>query len=684
MSAVGQPGPEGLGVGASALREAFPLGSRRPLLLRWGRAALSAVSARPRGAFAPQASSRRSSPPALAVATSESSWHRRARRERQQARALLAVDRARRTLASHHGGGGCNGVTLPAMPVDQPALPPWTCAVCGVHDNWGHRTRCRNCNAYPPPSHRALDKGGQAGGKPNSYKGKGKGSGNRGTPQGKGSAAGGATLDGLGSFAHRQLQLARRANSAQQAQTAFKSSLKELQDARRRNDGLQEQNRRLQRELDEAKASVANHHGDTDEGMEDGPEELGDEDRKGRMDKLRNSLPYLEETFGAESDIFINATAELEHHQRTLRGAKPFKTHRTILERKVEKLRKLQGRDKNRLTELQEAAEEISSKITSTSAAIAERDKELEAAEAELKELVLKAVGEEAAQPPPAVDPAQSWDNVVGAVAQLVRVPGVPSEFTCQLEGMFNQLRTMVTALQSHATANGVPHGVEHDSARPGNLSDETPQLGAAQAAQLLEQQSAARRQRLQAVQTQHINRFVAHQRSELASRPAGTGTTTDDGTRPPTLAPVSENGGSAEDEQAPRETAGSSSSSAHHTSAVPPTAAPATAPAAAAAAATLQAAPAVAEASAPNATIDRDTCDDDHMQVSGGETEGESFTDQEDQQVEAIGAKLSTEQKGKLRAVLQVRKARLARRTARHKKPEEEEGPVPRDCKRR
>ncbi len=485
---------------------------------------------------------------------------------------------------------------------------------------------------------------------------------NRGTLQGKGSASSSFTSDNLGSYAHRQLQLARGASNAQQTQAAFRSSAKELQDARRRNDGLHEQNRRLRKELDEVKSAAAKTHGDVegDDTMEDGPEELGDEERKGRIEKLRSSLPYLEETYGTDSDIFVNATTELEHHQRAQREAKPFKTHRTIMERKVGKLQRLQARDKERLTELHEAAEEIRIKITATSAAVAERDKELEAAEAELKELVLKAVGEEAAQPPTALDPAKSWENVVGTVAQLVKVPGVPSEFTCQLEGMFNQLRTMVTALQSHATANGVPYGVGQGEGCTGKHAEETPQLGAAQAERLHEQQSAAKKQRLQAAQTQHINRFIAHHRAEQhngAASMAG-----DSGTSSTAAEPAPENGGYTVGGQGRGETTSSSSSGANQTLTV----AVAAASAAEAAAAAKPAAQPPAEAATE--TPPAREVDDDPMHGRDVESEMEGLTDKEDEQVEALGVKLSPEQKGKFRAILQVRKARLARKTLRHK----------------
>ncbi len=228
------------------------------------------------------------------------------------------------------------------MPPLQASLPSWDCKVCGIADNWGHKYRCRRCNAYPPPEHRSLQngsaKGGQSGGK-----GNGKNNGN-----GKGPAVAKPPNSGLGTYAFRQLQ---RANAAQAAAKPHK----ELQDARKRAETLTETNKKLQREL--AEATAANTPAQDDEMEWEGPEELDEEGRKARMEKIRGSLPYLEEHFGADSEVFLDAQCELEQHQRAIRESKPYKTHRTIVERRVEKLQRLQERDHARLVELHEAAE---------------------------------------------------------------------------------------------------------------------------------------------------------------------------------------------------------------------------------------------------------------------------------------------------------------------------------------
>ncbi len=523
------------------------------------------------------------------------------------------------------------------------SLPPWTCGICGIHDNWGSKVRCRNCNAYPPESHRNLLNGGKSSGK--EPKGKGKGNASRPAPPGKGNPSIGTQYGNLGTYAFRQLQQARGGSSAQQAQGAYQASFKELQDARRRNEGLQEQNRRLQRELEEAKLGSARGPGDDDETMEEGPEDLGEEERKGRMDKLRNSLPYLEETYGAESSVYIDAAAELDHHQRTLRGTKPFKTHRTILERKLEKLRKQQDRDKGRLTELHDAAEEIRVKITATAASVAERDKEIEAAESELRELVLKAVGEDSAQSAAAPDPARSWDHVVGAVAQLVKAPGVPPEFTCQLESMFNQLRGMVTTLQTHAAAVGAPTGTDQTTTAT----------------------------------------------TATVPNVCNSGRTASDGTPKPNDAvqthEAGRNGDNAHGQAAAHSTSSSSGSNqplpaaAAAAAAAPPAApTPTTTPTTL----TTPAAPATAtdvtpSEAAPCPTNGGSTAADDE-----GESDGDNLTDQEDMEVEALGPSLSPAQRSRLRAMLSIRKVRLAKRTMRLKKPAADEGHVQRESKKR
>ncbi len=423
-----------------------------------------------------------------------------------------------------------------------PGFTNWDCMVCGKADNAGWRTRCRNCSAYPMHGARRPKGAGKGGGGKNNTggnKGKGKGAGKQGSSaQSANGHSEGNDSDYNFTFAERQLQRQR----THEAQAAQRSSEKLLQDQRRRNEMLQEQNRKLLREVTAARSNRADLDGDDE--MEEGPEDLTTDERKARIEKIRASLPYLEEQCGSESAMYRDAVDELELHSRAIREAKPYKTHRTILERKVERLRRLQDRDRERLTELHDAADEIRVKLTTTETAIADRDKELEAAEAELKELVLRAVGEDSGgtATQTSVDPSQGWQSVVSAVAQLTRQPGVPTHVAGQIEGLFNQLRSMVSALETHAAVIGTaaaaapPAATTAPTATPSrpstkqqqqqqqqrqqqqqqhNETEQTPPLPPARAEELRRIQTQAWRQRRS---TEAINSFIETHRAANAA----------------------------------------------------------------------------------------------------------------------------------------------------------------------
>ncbi len=249
-----------------------------------------------------------------AVSTTEAAWHRRARRQRQSARAILAVDRARRLLAAHHGGGGshvhslggggCGGARPIGMPNGHgPGFTNWDCMVCGKEDNAGWRTRCRNCSAYPMHGARRPKGAGKGGGgKNNSGGNKGKGAGKNGyAAYSSNSNNEGNNYPQNTTFAERQLQKQR----TQEAIAAQKSSERQLQDQRRRNEMLQEQNRKLLREVTAVRSGKGDL--DDDDEMEEGPEDISTEERKARIEKIRASLPYLEEHCGLEPDMYKDA-----------------------------------------------------------------------------------------------------------------------------------------------------------------------------------------------------------------------------------------------------------------------------------------------------------------------------------------------------------------------------------------
>ncbi len=385
------------------------------------------------------------------------------------------------------------------------------------------------CDAYPAPGARRPRGGGGVKGSG----GKGGGDARVKGHVGKGNNSNGKGGAQLGDYAYRQLQLQR----SHEAKAAHKASEKELADARKRNDLLQDNYKKLQQELEELKRARAKPPQEDDMDTTAGPSDYSEEERKSRMEKIRNSLPYLEDQFGNESEEYRAAVDELYVHQKALRGAKPYKTHRTILERKLDKLRKQQDREKEHLSELKEAAEEIQSKIDAATTAIEERDRELEAAETELRDLLLRAVGEDASggqqDQQQTIDPTVGWNSVVETVGRLAQQPGVPAQFSAQLDGLFSQLQQMVSVLSCHAMARGenplqpssrtyanVVAGVASggaqgsDKAGPGNArGDEemVPQLQPEKADELRQQQRLARQQRKQ---TNIINHIIGSHRA--------------------------------------------------------------------------------------------------------------------------------------------------------------------------
>ncbi len=663
--------------------------------------------------------------------TSEASWHRRARRLRQQSRAILAVERARRTLGRHHGGGiGQNAA--PDMAPKGKSLPSWDCAICGISDNWGTKARCRVCDAYPPEAHRRLVKASCKGGK-----GGGGGSSAKGEHKGKGPANAinanvnnnGSKYGNYGTYAFRQMQKARDDEKFNQARSAFSSSLQRYQDAQRRADNLAEQNKKLLRELSEVKTSRTQIKEEWDE-AEEGPEEMSEEDRKSRIEKVRASLPYLEEQFGIESEVHQGAIEELEMHQRALREAKPYKTHRTILERRVEKLRRLQDRDRAKLAELQEAAEEIRSKVSSTAAAVTDREREIDATESELKELVLRAVGEEsngAHQAP--IDPHRGWAAVVGTVAQLVQQPGVPHHVATQIEGAFGQLQSMVAALQAHAasiqdpaqaTPNipmvpiGKPDSSTTTAHTPTAPANAAPASSSTTPAAQPPNTNGAEDQR----RGQHADRATWRQRKSqeaimeyeracrLVQAVEGPRSVLDQGDQqqqqaePPTPPPQQTPQETPSNEEGRRETAtgtaaqqaSASGGSNHNTpTAEAPIAAAAAAASAAAAAASDAAATAIANAppaaggdTRNNTTrlSDVDAASDQESDITGTVSDGE----RDRMEVDAVVDKIPAEQRAGVKALLEKRRTIRVRQLQRHKKPEGDElgrGAV-RDAKRR
>ncbi len=559
--------------------------------------------------------------------------------------------------------------------------------------------------------------------KANSKGGKGNGSGGKpvGGHKGKGPNSLFDSSDKLGSYAYSQIRRAREDNKFKQAQAAFNASNKRFQEAQRKADVLVDQNKKLLRELAEARESSRGKHKEDWDETEEGPEELSEEERRAKIEKVRASLPYLEEAFGAESDIHQEALDELERHQKALREAKPFKTHRTILERRAEKLRRLQEKDRTRLTELQEAADEIRAKVVATAATVAEREREIESTEAELKELVLRAVGEEVGGGQQAtVDPQRGWETVVGTVARLVQQPGVPQEVATQIEGMFGQLQAMVATLQAHAIcvqgtnqaaaatptmpmgAAGPPMptgtAATASSSAAGSVAPPANAVVAEEARRWQQSERMARRQRRsQEAIAEYEQAYKTVQRVEGPKSVLNPGDQQPQ--QPPLQLPApppqpttghnEAQGGAAGSNGSGGDGNGNNSTGIQGTPAKPPAEPPIeeTAAAAAAAAEAASAAAAMAVASAPGretgasgggeATINDS---DGETDITGTISEGE----REQMEVDDVVSKVPVEQRAGVRALLERRRAKKARQMQRLKKPDVDDGAASRESRKR
>ncbi len=127
-------------------------------------------------------------------------------------------------------------------------------------------------------------------------------------------------------------------------------------------------------------------------------------------------------------------------------------THRAQLERRLEKLRRQQDADKQRLEETLATITNLQKKSEDLKNEMAERNKEIEASDEELKELLRRAMAkgseEGGGETDAAPDPATSWKTVVQAASSIANHPAIPREWAQQLEGLFRQLQTAVTTME--------------------------------------------------------------------------------------------------------------------------------------------------------------------------------------------------------------------------------------------
>ncbi len=319
----------------------------------------------------------------------------------------------------------------------------WDCNVCGIIGNWSTRSKCRNCSAYGPKGSGGGGKGG--GGKGGSFgTGGGYRFGSQSASNDGASRQGGTAGWGSTSFAQRHIQ----------RQAEDNRLLKQKEEATKREEALRTANQKLQRELAAAKASQKGR--EDDEEMEEDDDHDSEERRQERIEATQRAMPYLILQHGEESEQVQKARAEVEELQRASRGAKPYKTHRGQLERKLERLQRQQTKAKEEEDEALVEVERAQERLNKIRGAIKEREKSIAAVDDELKELLRKAIAEGDAgdQPPQQVaedDPNKAWDTVSAALASMVSQPGVPPGWAEQMGALLEHVRVAALPIHQHA-----------------------------------------------------------------------------------------------------------------------------------------------------------------------------------------------------------------------------------------
>ncbi len=224
-------------------------------------------------------------------------------------------------------------------------------------------------------------------------------------------------------------------------------------EARKKEEMLRAANAKLQKELTAAKNGAKQL--DDDEGMDD--DEETEESRLERIEATQKALPYLTLQFGEDSPQVEKARGDIEDLLRANRESKPYKTHRGQLERKLDRWRRQQDRAKEEEEEMLRDIEVAQTRLNKLRATMDEREKNIAAADEELRDLLRKAIAEnDTADPPPEADPSAAWATVNRTLSEMAAQPGVPPSWAAQLGGLLEQLRVAAVAIQQQAAA--VPH----------------------------------------------------------------------------------------------------------------------------------------------------------------------------------------------------------------------------------
>ncbi len=229
-------------------------------------------------------------------------------------------------------------------------------------------------------------------------------------------------------------------------------------EAKKREELLAQENARLRRQLAAQAGQAGAGVNDLGDDMEaDDDQEMSDEERKKKIDDTRSGLAYLASKYGEDSEELLEAKRELAALERASREAKPYKTHRAQLEKRMERLTRQRDRAQEESEDLQRQIDDLQTRLAENKQANEQREREIQEVDSELKELLRKAIAEgEEGQGNPThdtADPTAAWHTVSSTLENMASQPGVPTEWAAQLGGLLHQLRAAALAIQQQAAA---------------------------------------------------------------------------------------------------------------------------------------------------------------------------------------------------------------------------------------
>ncbi len=281
----------------------------------------------------------------------------------------------------------------------------WDCGLCGLEGNFAWRTRCRGCEAY--------------------------------RKQGQG---GPLAVSRDPTLAEKQVRQQRQAQRFQRETSAAERKLRAEVE-------------KLQGQL---AASQSNAKGEKStgtavaEGGDEADAELDDlesaeaysswteEERRKQIEISRAGLTYAVGKFGEASSEATSIRDEIAALERASRGAKPFKAHRSLLERRRDRLRAKLKKEEEELEKVEAEQEELQKKAGDLRSSMAEKNNALGQVEEELAELIKRALAEgdaagEAGKSGDGGATAWSAQAASATLQNLASSPGIPPEFAMLL-----------------------------------------------------------------------------------------------------------------------------------------------------------------------------------------------------------------------------------------------------------